>query len=97
MPVFARIKSNGKDYYVSLESVNPDAIYVLTFAPTNDDLYDNYTKNHSSKSLTHKGAESDGNYGLSISNIQEALGIVKRENYDQVGTTPEKIEANTTR
>ena len=93
MPVFARIKSNGKDYYVSLEIVNPDEIYVLTFAPTNDDLYDNYKKNHSSKSLTHKGAESDGNYGLSISNIQEALGIVKRENYDQVGATPEEIEA----
>ena len=93
MPVFARIKSNGKDYYVSLEIVNPDEIYVLTFAPTNDDLYDNYKKNHSSKSLTHKGAESDGNYGLSISNIQEALGIVKRENYDRVGATPEEIEA----
>ena len=86
--------STGKDYYVSLEIVNPDEIYVLTFAPTNDDFYDDYKKNHSSKSLTHKGAESDGNYGLSISNIQEALGIVKRENYDQVGTTPEKIESS---
>ncbi len=30
---------------------------------------------------------------LSISNIQKALGIVKRENYDQVGATPEEIEA----
>ena len=34
-----------------------------------------------------------GNTPLSVSNIQEALGIVKRENYDQVGATPEETEA----
>ena len=42
---------------------------------------------------TDESAAVSTGHPLDISSIQKILGIVKRENYDQVGATPKEIEA----